>query len=284
MIHLLCFAFCTSAWAQAPGDADYAPPAIQADPWRTPVDARLAGGVEDASFAAGSVGMVELRQTADPLVYTRGEQVTRLVGDVTTARLASAWSGERLRVGLTVPVILRLTSDLQAGWLTAVGDPTIDTKAGLFEGASGTRLAVVGRLSLPFGAAAHQLGHRSPTLAATAVLEQPLGPLFLLVNAGGALAQGEAVGPDTLGSALHARAALGWLHEQGWGAFAELHANTRFQGWNTSPIEWNIGARGPLTVGSTTEWWVSGGGPLNRGIGAPTWQAAAGLRVRQARR
>lgn len=275
-MNALLLALAGLAAAQSPTDPAYEAPAVQVDPWRIATDARLAPGVDDAAIAPGALAVAQWRHADDLLLYKTPSEVVRLVDAVDTLRLGAGWSWQRARVALTVPMIVRLRSDLAPGWLTAVGDPHLDAKFQFAPPESGVGLALTGRISAPLGAHAHLLGDRTPTAEAAVVVERGFGPVVGVMNVGGQLAGGADLGPQRLGSAFQVRAALAW--DLGPAAlFAEAHARTRFQGKITSPVDWLAGARVPV---GEADLWLGGGGPIVSGVGTPAWQALVGVHVR----
>ena len=261
-----------AALAQAPGDGL---PAFDADPLRIVVDSQHALSVEHTDLTPGVVAGLHGRWGDSLLVVRRSGESTTLLESVAGLQASAAWSGEHLRVGASVPMVLHASGAQAPEGVTALGDITLDAKVGGWNPGSGiVRLAGALRLGLPTGGGASLVGSDSPWIEPVVVVGAHGGRVQAHVNLGAGVQGATEVGRSTVGSSLVYRGSLSAELTPQWSVTGEAWGRSRFAGTNTHPLE---GLASVRWHGSTISAYAGGGGGVLPGIGAPRWRLVAGV-------
>ncbi len=266
-----------------PEDTGYTVPDFDADQYRPLVEARHTLATEDSLVLDGFAASAELGWAHGLLFFEYDDgEVVGLVTDAAVAHLGAAWGTGRLRVGALAPLVLWTASDVEGRRTTALGDLELDAKVLLWQGEH-HGVATYGRLSLPLGAADHQLGHAGPGLEAGGVADVEWRGLHIALNAAYQRMPKTELGELTLSSLLVWRAAVSFGLERGPRLTGELLARNRpgrfLQADGGTGLETlgsvHLSVRGvPVRVGA--------GLGLMPGVGVPTWRLIVGLGHRSA--
>jgi len=272
---------CLLPWAVAqslPQDADYAPPAIDADHYRPVVGGRHTLVTEDSQVLDGFAATAELGWAHNLLFFEYDDgEVVGLRTEAAVAHLGGAWGRGRLQLGALAPVVLWTASDWEEDHRTALGDVELDAKVRIWVGEY-HGVAAYGRLALPLGAWALQLGRDGPGFEAGAVADVAWRGLHLVANAGASHQRPVALYDVELSTLFIYRAAVSAGLRKGPRLTGEVHARNR-PGFFLTPDPGtalevlgsaHLDARGvPVRLGA-------GVGVLG-GVGTPAWRLVVGV-------
>ncbi|MEN0063172.1 MAG: hypothetical protein AAGA48_13535 [Myxococcota bacterium] len=179
---------------------------------------------------------------AGPVVLERGDDGFAVVRNTFQADLAAAFTVQRVRLGVSVPVLFGVQSDLSTMPGTGLSDASFEVKVGLFEpDVAQLGVAFIGRIGVPVGGAGVPgLATRTPWLEATAVLDGDVGPLNLLANLGARVGAPAVIDDQTVGDQLVGRFAFALpLAQDRLGAAVEVasRVGVRAPLPGTTPVE-----------------------------------------------
>jgi outer membrane protein OmpA-like peptidoglycan-associated protein len=259
------------------------PQKLNAQTYRTPIDATRTMWADDSAFAGDNYLQARLAfdYSHAPFVFEwadTGEQVG-VVSDALAADLIGGYSIKRLRFGLDVPIYLLAAGDLASG--AGLGDVAVDLKATALDRNDDAPLglAFATRLSLPTGTVAVPMGG-ALAWDIEAIADKTLvdDKLLLVANLGARLGSK----PDPVGVAVSnkfvARLGTGYSITENGGVSLDLDALVDLgdAGDNSgSPVELMAGGWGRVSDDFVLRGGVGTG--LTAGIGSP--QARAVLSI-----
>jgi len=170
----------------------------------TSVDGRRTLWVDDASVARP--GAVQLRVLGSYAVRPLRVDDVAVVRGAFQADVAAAVTAGRARLGLVVPVLAGVTSDVDDVAPAGLSDVGVDLKYTLLDpDTAPLGLALKARVGVPVpGVGVTGLSSRAPTLESGLVLDGEVGPVHLLGNLGvrvgpAAMVDGQPVGDAAVG-------------------------------------------------------------------------------------
>ncbi len=223
-------------------------PDLNAQLYRTPVDARLTMWADDSSWAPGSyaMGRVVVNYMNDPLQYTYSDgEVVGVLTDVLQANAVLGFSFGRVRVGVDVPFTLAALSDTSAGG-AGLGDVAIDIKGNALDrGKWGTGLAFGVRGNVPTNTVDAALGENGPNVELQAIVDRRLGNAFVAGNVGSRVTAFDGERNTQWAARPFARVGTGYLFSNELGVSFDMagYASQKFQlgAPSGAPVEYLVG-------------------------------------------
>ncbi|MFT4625285.1 MAG: outer membrane protein OmpA-like peptidoglycan-associated protein [Myxococcota bacterium] len=214
-----------------------------------------------------------LHYAHEPLVWVGDDgSRTALVSGLFALDASATYTWKRLRAELTVPVLLRGTSEISAG-ASGIGDLGFGVRYTVQEGATDALgLAFAGGLRVPT-ASVPGTGGAGPTWVARVISDTDFGDLRLSGSVGVALAPEVNLGLQQLGQAATLRAAGAWAPTADSGVAVEFAGQTALQEmrlWSSVPVEVLASAWHGVGERSVVRGGVGAG--LSRGIGSPLYR------------
>ena len=250
--------------ATAPGQPGYVAPELSVDLLRPSTDGTAGIAVDSACRDPGARGALLLSHGASPLVYSvPGQEPVAVVSGTTALWMTAAASRGPLRLGLTAPAYLRVSSELAPAQSTALGDPSLDLKLALLPEASPAPvgLGLLGRVVAPLGDEAAQVGQPGWTAEAGLAGDLHLGDWGLALNLLARLGEAARLGDADFGNGGIYRVGLRWAPrpqlDLGLEAFGQ-------QAWSAL-LRFDRPASAELLVSGT--WTLPSGLGLRAGLG-----------------
>ncbi|MBX2798625.1 MAG: PEGA domain-containing protein [Myxococcales bacterium] len=240
-------------------------------------DAQYGLWTDDAGTAPDGAlrGRALLSYTSQPLVWEPFFTGPQAVVDTTwqlDAIASASWGPGRL--ALDVPILLAGSSDVLVGATAGLGDLALDGKLTVLDPAKAAfGLAVTGRATLPTSTVVLPLGGNGLGWELAAVVDAPLGPGRILVNAGTRGGRPTTLGNLEIGNQLVLRSAGVLPVGERGGTFLELAARIDYTApfGVGSPVEFAVGG----WVWAARQWALRGS--LGRGL--PSAVGSPGARV-----
>ncbi len=277
--------FAAAAWAQGtgpvPGDEDYVLPTLSVDSYKPSVDAIRTFSAEDSRRVEEFVGRIEGHWIQEPLVwYSDDGSEVALVDWVMAVNLSAAWGRGPARIGATVPLYLRAPSDYRTSAGTTPGDLSLDGKFSLREGAvDRIGVAAIGRLGVPSGASAFQLGQTGWSGELGVAADYEAGRALLVSNAYVQFLPETQLEAIVLDDQIGFRLGAGLALREGLSGSAELLIKTPLDADArdalSSPVELLVGATRRGDDGNVLR--VGVGLGMVGGIGAPGFRVLFSL-------
>lgn len=272
---MLVLALSLLAWSQEVPDLD-------AQLYRLPVDSASTLWADDTSLAESGTwsGRFGMGYARNPLVYRwdNGDQ-NALISDVLDTHLLGAYTHDRFRAALDVP--LYLFANTPDGGQVGLGDVALDLKARWLERGEGTPGVALGiRLSAPTTTVDTALGSPGLGYALELIVDQQVGPVLLAANLGTAGVPKAELENILWNDALVARLGAGYAVSDTAGISLDFAGRMNYsealRNEAGSPAEVLLGGYGRPTGGNLVLRGGVGTG-ISSGIGAPSFRSVLAL-------
>lgn len=266
------------AWLAAAAHAQVdLTPAIPADPLRPVLDGGPFLATEEAVVTPGVVAAARISWAHRPLVFDPDDgPPVDLLREVVIAHVGASVGIGPVRVGISAPAVLVATGSEWSGSAPLLGDPTATAKVGAAVGPVG--VAAVGRLGVPLGASARQLGYEDPFGELGAAADLRAGRWRVALNGGLRFEPAVDLGEQVLDDAAWLRAGVAWRADRFMPSL-EVAGQRPLRGFvrGTGPLEGLASVRYAAPRGPSLELGIGRG--LTSGIGAPAWRLVAGATI-----
>jgi hypothetical protein len=253
-------------------------PELSADDWRNSWVPTETVAVFGARRLEGGAAGAELVWSQRPLVQGGGPEGSQaVIRELFTAHLGGAWGMGPFVASLDVPVHLLRTSDLDPLRVAVPGDPAIDLAWVPLSGKVGG-LAARGRVTVPLGAAALQLGQPGPTAEVGISGELRFGKLGLAADIGRRFAPSLTLYDLPWKDRWTAQAAL--IVPAGGPVWVSLEGRAALPG-NLRVVAHNTTLEGLVAVHGRHKATIVHGGVAwagSQGVGVPAWRLFVGVR------
>lgn len=229
------------------------------------------------SFGPG--GSLTMHHADTPLAYQRGDgTVVNVVGGVSQLDAVGWLGGDRWRLGVDAPIVLRSGSDLD-GTQAGFGVLGVEGKGVLLRSDEAVNLGVTGRVDLPTSTLDGALAARATGWELAGVVDHAFGPALLAANVGVRGMPETRTENARLNDFFVLRGAATYALGDGFGLSLDATAMPALSIEVVDPVavpaEWTAGGWFPL--GERFAGRAGFGTGLSTGVGAPDWRLLLGV-------